>query len=179
MCLSCPSSRGPEPARPLPRHAILIVPWSPICPPHRWQIISPKGNRQSATYLSFQRFRRTFRIKSKLLGKPLTLWFLPTASTSSPATPLQAPCTQDLSKCATCCSWNIPPFLPLLFSVDLLRQPFPPGSHLVQKASPDFSRQLGTSSSLFPQDLVHIMILYLLLDDYKYLCLYSVSPTKL
>ena len=70
-------------------------------------------------------------------------------------------------------------FLPLLFSVDLLRQPFPPGSHLVQKASPDFSRQLGTSSSLFPQDLVHIMILYLLLDDYKYLCLYSVSPTKL
>lgn len=174
-CLPWPS-RGSEPASPLPPHTVLIFPWSPIHPPHCWQMIFPKLNPESGTCLS--EVPQNLRIKSRFLGKPLTLYFLLTISTSSLATPSQAACTQGLSKGGTCCSRNIPPFLLLLSSV-VLPKPFLPGIHFVQKASPDSYRQWGTSSSVFPQHLVQIMILYLLWNDRKYFYLYNVSPTKL
>lgn len=46
------------------------------------------------------------------------------------------------------------------------------GSHLVQKASPGFSGQVGISSSVFPQYFVHSTILDLLSDSIS-ICVYT------
>ena len=102
------------------------------------RIIFQKRNPDSATHLlSLSKVPSTFRIKSRLLWKPFMLWFLPTASTSPPATPLQAPCTQALSECGTCCSGtSLLSSLAVLFLVDILPHSFLLGGHLSQKASP-------------------------------------------
>ena len=108
-CLPWPSSRGSEPASPLPPHTVLIFPRSPIHPPHCWQMIFPKRNSESGTCLS--EVPQNLRIKSRFLGKPLTLFLAHNFHLNS-CHSLRAPCTQGLSKCGTCCSRHIPPFLP-------------------------------------------------------------------